>query len=314
MAQPLASRLSLKHLRLIVAIARHGQLSLAAGVLSISQPAASRSLTEIEALVGTPLFDRNPKGMTLTPVGEGLARRARAILEELADAADEVEQLRLGRGGVVRIGAVTGAAVGHVVPVLRRLKALAPGVELHVEVATSEELVNGLMALRHDMILGRLPVGARPEDFRVERGNDEHLCIVSNSAHPALQRQDLGLSDLVGSEWVMQAAGSPIRRAIEEAFLTLGTGQPRNITNTASLLVVLAMLRDPDVVTPVSREVADLLTATSPRLCRMAIRETIRIAPYALVTLQGRRLSPVAARCHELLNEMLRGGAVAGRG
>ena len=146
MAISLASLLMMKHLRLIAAIAEHRQLSIAADALSITQPAASRTLAEAEARVGAALFERHPKGMTLTDVGESLARRARNILDELNDASDEVERLRLGSGGVVLIGAVTGAAVGYVAPAVRQMKSLAPNVDLHIEVGSSDALMAGLLA------------------------------------------------------------------------------------------------------------------------------------------------------------------------
>ena len=62
LGQSLASRLTLKHLRLIAAVAEHRQLSLAAHALTLTQPAASRLLAEIEVLVGAPLFERHPRG------------------------------------------------------------------------------------------------------------------------------------------------------------------------------------------------------------------------------------------------------------
>ncbi len=120
MPHKLAQRLTVKHLRLIAAIAEHRQLSLAAQALALTQPAASRTLGEIEQLCGDALFERHPRGMTLTPMGELMARRARNVLEEVAEAADEVDRWRSGRGGTVRIGAVTGGAVGYIVPVIRR--------------------------------------------------------------------------------------------------------------------------------------------------------------------------------------------------
>jgi DNA-binding transcriptional LysR family regulator len=140
----IASQLHLKHLRLIAAIAEHRQVSLAADALGMTQPAASRTLAEADARVGVPLFERHPKGMLPTNAGEGLARRARNILDELTDAADEVERLRLGRGGIVRSGTVTGAAVGYVVPAIRALKEQSPEADVHVDVANSEELIGGL--------------------------------------------------------------------------------------------------------------------------------------------------------------------------
>lgn len=308
MTEPIAARLSLKHLRLIAAIAEHRQLSVAASVLSITQPAASRSLAEVEAMVGAPLFERHPRGMRATLLGEGLARRARLILDEVGRAAEEVSQLSHGRGGVVRIGSVTGAAVGYVVPAIRALKVAAPGVEIHVEVATSDELAAGLAAMRLDIILGRIPAGARPGDFAAERARGERVRLIASAGHRLAGRARVGLADLVDDPWVMQGPGAPIRRAIEEAFLDLGLAPPGNVVNSASLLVTLAMLRDADVVTPVSQEVAGLLTGARGGLMILPLIEEITVPPYSLITLRNRSLSPAAARCHALLSQALRQG------
>ena len=304
----IATQLHLKHLRLIAAIAQHRQVSIAAQTLGITQPAASRTLAEAEAMVGVPLFERHPKGMFLTDAGEGLARRARNILDELNDAADEVDRLRLGRGGIVRIGAVTGAAVGYVVPAIRALKGKSPGAEVHVDVATSEELIGGLLALRHDMILGRVPLRTAPDGLSMQRARGERVQIVASADHPAAGQDKVSLVDLVGADWVMQGPGAPIRRAVEEAFLNLGAPLPGNVTNTASLLMALALLRGPGVVTPVSQEVADLLTAGRSDLVILAVREPILVAPYSLITLRDRRLSPVATLCRDLLSSLVAAG------
>ena len=304
----IASQLHLKHLRLIAAIAEHRQVSLAADALGMTQPAASRTLAEAEARVGVPLFERHPKGMLPTNAGEGLARRARNILDELTDAADEVERLRLGRGGIVRIGTVTGAAVGYVVPAIRALKEQSPEAEVHVDVANSEELIGGLLALRHDMILGRVPMRMAPAGLSMQRARGEQVQIVASAGHAAAGQDAVSLADLVGAEWVMQGPGSPIRRAVEDAFLNLGAPLPRNVTNTASLLMALAQLRNPVVVTPVSQEVAHLLTAGRSDLVILPVQEPILVAPYSLITLRDRRLSPVAVRCHDLLSSLVAAG------
>lgn len=304
----IVSQLHLKHLRLIAAIAEHRQVSLAADALGMTQPAASRTLAEAEARVGVPLFERHPKGMLPTNAGEGLARRARNILDELTDAADEVERLRLGRGGIVRIGTVTGAAVGYVVPAIRALKEQSPEAEVHVDVANSEELIGGLLALRHDMILGRVPMRMAPAGLSMQRARGEQVQIVASAGHAAAARDAVSLADLVGAEWVMQGPGAPIRRAVEDAFLNLGAPLPRNVTNTASLLMALAQLRNPVVVTPVSQEVAHLLTAGRSDLVILPVQEPILVAPYSLITLRDRRLSPVAVRCHDLLSSLVAAG------
>ena len=126
MAENHIYRLQPKHFSLISSIAELGQLSLAAQSLALTQPAASRMLGEIERYVGSAVFIRTPKGMEPTPVGSALIRRAQNVLEEIREAAREVDAIRRGLTGKVRVGAVTGGAVGYVVPAIKALKASAP--------------------------------------------------------------------------------------------------------------------------------------------------------------------------------------------
>lgn len=302
----LTSRLQVKHLRLVAAIDDLHQLSLAAQALGMTQPAASRALREIEAIVGAAVFERNPKGMAATAVGEGLARHARNVLDEMQEAAQEVERLLLGTGGIVRIGAVTGAAVGYAVPAIRRLKALAPMAELHVDVSTSDELVKGLVAMRYDMVLARLTPAAKPADFTLLPASGERVRFVASRRHRLAGLSGRSLVELAGTGWVIQGPGTPIRQALEHALLERGAPVPDNVVNTASLLVTLALLAEEDVVAPVSQEVAGLLVATQPGLVMLDIREPIAVSPYSLITLRGRRLSPAAVQCRNLLADMLR--------
>ncbi|MGO4840916.1 LysR family transcriptional regulator, partial [Rhizobiaceae sp. 2RAB30] len=79
----LRSGLKLGHMRMIVALDDHARVSAAAQVLNISQPAASRMIAEMEAILDVRLCDRLPRGVALTSYGKALARRARAILLEM---------------------------------------------------------------------------------------------------------------------------------------------------------------------------------------------------------------------------------------
>jgi DNA-binding transcriptional LysR family regulator len=307
MPQKLAQRLTVRHLRLIAAIADQGQLSLAARALSLTQPAASRMLGEIELLCGDALFERHPRGMTLTPTGELMTRRARNVLEEIAGAAAEVARHRSGLGGTVRVGAVTGGAVGYVVPAIRRLRGIAPDAEVHVEVAMSRELIRGLEAVRLDFVLARIPPESDPGGFDVVPASEEQIDLVVGTDSPFASRRSVGLTELLELNWVMQARGAPIRVAIENAILAAGAPLPARITNTSSLLVTLAMLDAPDSVAPVSREVSDLVVGVGPRagVVRLPLAERIVVAPYLLISTRGRRLSPLAQRFHDMVAEML---------
>ena len=102
----LRSGLKLQHMRMIVALEDSGQISAAAHVLNISQPAASRMIAEMEDILGVPLCERLPRGVELTPLWGGAraagtnhaARTARGRPRDLRP------EIRQGRRGVPRRG------------------------------------------------------------------------------------------------------------------------------------------------------------------------------------------------------------------
>src|ERR1700712_3870748 len=84
------ARLKLRPLQLLAALDDQRNLARAAATLSVTQPAASKLLAEIETMLGTILFDRLPRGMEPNLYGEVLVRRARSVLIELEAAAKEL--------------------------------------------------------------------------------------------------------------------------------------------------------------------------------------------------------------------------------
>ena len=126
---------------------------------------------------------------------------------------------------------------------------------------------------------------------------------MAGAGHPFAASRSVGLADLLDFDWVMQSSGAPIRMALEDALLGMGARLPRRITNTSSLLVTIALLEASDTVAPVSREVASLLTGVGarPQIRVLPLRERIVVAPYLLLSTRGRRLSPIAQRCRDMV-------------
>ncbi|MBP1853038.1 LysR family transcriptional regulator [Rhizobium halophytocola] len=305
MSDSLIHRLLPRHLGLIRSIADKGQISLAANALAITQPAASRMLAEIERMVGSPVFIRTPKGMEPTPVGSVLARRAHTVLEEIRETAREVEAIKKGHTGVIRLGAVTGGAVGYVVPAMRVLKEEAEDADFHVDVAPSDALIADLLSGHHDFVLGRVPWGTDARQFALTGAFAEDVDLLVHRSHPLANAELLPITDLVHFPWVMQAAGAPVRRAVEAAFISQSAPIPPNIVNTTSLLVMIAMLASSNAVAPMSREVSELLCqdARVAGLTTLKIALPIRVEPYHLIEIKGKRLSPLSNRMKHLLLE-----------
>ncbi|MDB2407811.1 LysR family transcriptional regulator [Jannaschia sp.] len=301
MSQILAQRLKPSHLRLIRAIHDLGKLKSAAEQVGLSQPAASRMLSEIEAEAGGPLFERLPRGMAPTPVGAAFARRARAILSEVDALATEVAHLRGGQAGAVRVGAVTGPAVGALVPALAAMRQVAPDFQPTVEVAPSTVLIRGLEEGRFDFVLSRIG-GGETRAFQAYPGRTETICLLARADHPLAGRR-VSLAETLAFDFVIQEPGSPIRTALEEAFLREGFATPERVTNSSSLLIALSILTGAEAIAPQTREVAQLLTRTSPGLAILDVQERIVVPPFLVLHDRHRCLSPVA---QALLDAVLR--------
>ncbi len=300
----LSKSLKIRQLQLIAAIAEHGQLSIAADAVSITQPAASRMLAEIELKIGAKLFERHVKGMELTVVGQALAQRAHNLLVELRDLSREVEELKHGAGGLASVGAVTGAAVGFVIPAIKQLKMLSPHAEVHVKVGSSDELVHDLMAGKCDFVLARIPAGVDPNDFDIEPAQNETVKLHVRRDHPLVMRTEkISIEELSDYDWVMQPLRSPIREAVEETFLNAGARLPSVVINTTSLVVIIAAISSLSAIAPLSREVSDLLLGedVAAKFTVLPVAEKIEMSPYYFIQVKGRKLSPVSSHLKSLL-------------
>jgi len=291
-------KLKTHHLRLVVKISETTKLQFAAETIGLSQPAASRTLAEIETDIGAPLFIRSPKGMHPTPIGEAFVRHAQSILSGFDTLEAEVDGLGRGDMGEVKVGSVTGPAIRCLVPAILDLKKGSPKIETTIEVGPSTELVRRLEQAHFDFIIARLPHDYDSRAFHILPARSEVVSLVVRDTHPLAQETHVSLDDLSNFDWAIQERGSPIRSAIEEAFAASGTKIPSHITNTSSLVVMLGLLERSDTIATLAEEVANLLTsrATGANLCVLSLERKIKVSPYFVIMERGKQLSRAAER------------------
>jgi len=129
--------MKLSHLRTFVAIADNSGFGRAASQLNLTQSAASRQLSALEAELGVSLFDRNGRNVKLTFEGEDLLRRSRRLLADANSLGERARALRGGLVGTLRISAAPQAIENVVAPFLADFQRRHPGVEIElVESAT----------------------------------------------------------------------------------------------------------------------------------------------------------------------------------
>lgn len=289
----IVSRLKPKYLELFIKIAETGQLQLAAKAVAISQPGASRTLHELERQTNSQLFIRHPTGMELTQAGKVFLRHARVVLAELGALESELEGVRSGTLGHVRVGAVTGPTVGHLMPAVQEVLEEAPDLRISIDVAPSRVLFRGLEEARYAFILGRADPRHNPADFRFHPGRTEKLALMVHRTHPLAGKKQVDLADLHQFPWVIQEEGSPIRSAVEAAFYAEDLPVPPRILNSSSLLVVLAQIENGLAIAPQTEEVMRLLSSkrTGANVTSLSTKAPMVVAPYFVIQDTRRKLT-----------------------
>ncbi|KQY15459.1 LysR family transcriptional regulator [Rhizobium sp. Root482] len=298
------SGLKMSHLQLILAIEDHGQISAAATALGMSQPAASRLLGEIEAILKAPLCARIARGVELTEFGRALARRARTIFLELRETAREITELKTGSGGSVSLGSVTGPALNLAVPAVRQVSTAYPGIEINIQIENSNVLVRELLSARHDFVIGRIPDDQDPRLFNLIEIGEEEVCLIVRNGHPLLEKGVVTTADLPGYDWVFQPQGTLLRRAVEDSFMSSETPLPATIISTSSIILTVSIVRHTNAVAPVARDVAELIAGQGGEAGEIRVLPTdfkITIRPYSLITARGRALPPSARLLYDLI-------------
>ncbi|MDB5524629.1 MAG: gbpR [Rhizobium sp.] len=298
--------LKLNHLRLVSAISDHGQVSVAAEVMNMSQPAASRMLHEIETILKAPLCERAAKGMVMTRFGEAMARRARSILLEIREANREITELKTGYGGSVNMGSVTAPAIGLAVPAIQKVRSLYPAIQINCQVETSNVLARDLISARYDFVIGRIPDDLNPRLFNAKPLGVEKACLIVRTGHPLLKRPGCGLEELSRYDWVFQPPGSMLSRALETMFMEQNIPLPDNIVSTSSVLLTMALIAESNSIAPIAEDVATFIASRANRMGEIAILKTdfdIVLAPFSLITARGRALPPSAKLLHDLILE-----------
>ena len=300
---PPQSRLKLAHLRLIAAIEETETVSAAAQAVNMSQPAASRMIGELEALLEAPLCERLSRGVRLTPLGQALARHARSVLLQLAQAEQEFADLREGRRGLVSLGAVTAPAFDLAAPAMAQIRAAAPAIELNIKIDNSNVLARELLASRLDFTIARVPddLDARLFDS-VTIGVEEALLVVRRG-HPLLERAPPPIEALNAYEWVMQPRGTPIRRAIDNLFQRANAATPERFLNTTSIFLTMMLVARSDAITPLSVEAARFACQEGApgALAILPTDFPIVVQPYSLIALRHRALSPAARTVYDII-------------
>ena len=192
-----------RHLRYFLVLAEELHFSRAAQRLAMSQPPLSLNIQQLEASVGARLFERNSKGVRLTPAGEALVPRARALLEQAREAARHARDVERGLEGRLQLGFVGAMLYRGLPQLLQRFQASHPRLRVVLRELNSQDQ---LIELAH----GQLDVGfvhntRLPGDFsQLLFAREPFVCCLP-SGHALARKRRIDLATLQDEPFVLFA-------------------------------------------------------------------------------------------------------------
>jgi DNA-binding transcriptional LysR family regulator len=200
-------------LRYFVEVARTGSLSEASARLHVAVSAISRQVARLESELGTPLFERRPRGMALSEAGERLLAYAQRSLLEAEHVMKEIGGLDALHGSMVKVVSSEGFAADFLPGALAGFRLKHPGIDFNLAVLTPGEATRQVRDGDADLAL---TFSLAPEKgVKVEHTERAPVFALMPADHPLAARSKVSLTDLQHYPLVLPETGTTIRQLID---------------------------------------------------------------------------------------------------
>jgi len=191
-------------------VATSGGYSQAAREMAVSQSTLSGQVRQLEAISGVTLFERGPRGVSLTPDGEALYKVTSRLFLALSEAGTMLKSRRV-EGGRLRVAA-DGTA--HTLPILGELRRRRPRLTFSIQVENSDSVIEQIIQYRVDVgITAQLPKDAR---LHSQPLTSMKVGVFLPKDHPWVPRGSVSIVDLEGQPFVLRERGSRTREVLEQ--------------------------------------------------------------------------------------------------
>ncbi len=244
MAYPIDHRL----IRQFLAAVEHGNITAASNALHISQPALTKNIRKLEEFLGVRLLERHSRGVVATSYGQVLARRGKLVELEFEYAMAEIEAMKGGNKGTIRIGTSPVFATLYMPKVAISLVEQSPGLKIELENGVLDTLVPGLLQGDLDIVCSALDFPDHPELVKDHLIDFEHA-VFARTEHPLADRDVIDPKEMMEYSWVMLAKDYVAVSRLGSYFSANGLGPPHIAVETNSFETAFASVREADFLT-----------------------------------------------------------------
>lgn len=268
MEKSLNKRVKFRHMQCFLAVLQLGTVQRAADSLALTQPAVSKTIAELEDIVGVQLFERGRHGAVATRHGQLFAPHARACVEALRLGVDELQRHESGMPSSITIGVLPTVVAALIAPALAVFQRQWVNTSVHVVTGSNQRLLEGLQRKEFAFAIGRLSDSAEMAGVSFEHLFREPLCIAVRPAHPLLESVTISSTQLAQYTVVVPPPGTLIRRSADNVLTAFGGQAPAAKVETLSVSLgrALAMRHDAVWFVPSSAVEIDLALGLLVRL------------------------------------------------
>lgn len=284
-------RLTLRDLRILMIAVDAGSVSRAAAQLRVSQPAISKTITQLEQAIGTPLVSRSSRGITPTEAGRALLARSSAAFRELQAGIEAMDDLAHPKSGELGIAGNQVALSGIIPAIITRLYTRHPGIVFNVIPAqTFAEQVRLLEEEKAELLIARVALPMRSEHLRsIELFRDDFV-VAAGPRHRWRRRKKVELAELVGEPWTFPPPETVTGQSMAQIFRSNGLDPPQVSVSATSLQLHQRLVLESDFLTFLPTSLARMI----PGIHILPVALALAPQHVGVLTLKYRTQSPLA--------------------
>jgi DNA-binding transcriptional LysR family regulator len=285
-------RIKLQDVHILMAVVQAGSMGKAARQLNTSQPNISKSIADLEYVLGVQLLDRHSQGVEPTEYGRAVLDGGAAVFDELRQTVKNIEFLVDPTAGEVRVGCNSSVATSFITAVVDRLSRRYPRIVFHIVTAHVEQLYRELNARSVDLLIARRPVPVADESMECEILFADTYVVAAGVQSPWARRRKIDLAELVNESWVLSPRESVLGLVAMEAFRASGLEYPRTTVVTRPVEVRMSLLATGRFLSIFPSSVLRFPT-TRTKLKVLPVTQAFTRGRVEIVTMRNRALSPV---------------------